>query len=194
MNVSTALRPTNAREASTLMQQHLLFSAVSNVLVLVHSERPPSDAEWQPCMDETKKRVKSGTLAGILVVTAGGGPTSVQRMMIGDIDGFQKLPTAIVADSTIARGIVTAISWFGKDIRSFQPAALDGAFQYLRVEARTRQWLLREVASLRARLAGTTLNALEGQEKSGALPAVTEMAEYVATVPLDQLRGAVRSR
>ncbi len=128
------------------MSATMAWSVVNGILVTVHSAAPPRDDEW------TRYLRDAGTtgLTGNLVLTDGGGPNAMQRKQIEELPQIRLLPTAVVTTSRLVRGIVTAISWMGKNIRAVAPTALDAAFDYMQVKPVARASLLSTIERLRA--------------------------------------------
>src|SRR5262245_22469365 len=100
------------------------FEIVGPTLVVVFGNDAPSDAEWQAHIVSAK----NPAVQGLLIVTAGGGPTAAQREQLAR----EKIaaPAAVVTRSVIARGIVTALSWLGQRTRAFAPAKLLDAMDF----------------------------------------------------------------
>lgn len=61
--------------------------------------------------------------------------TSVQRKQASDIAKERGLSSIIVSDSAMTRGIITAVSWLGANIRAFPWADFDGAIKALRLSS-----------------------------------------------------------
>lgn len=55
----------------------------------------------------------------------------MQRKQLIDAVRQGKLKTAVVSDSLIARGIVTAFRWYGLDLDIFKTSAIDGAHRFV---------------------------------------------------------------
>ena len=123
------------------------------VFVTVHGAEPPSDEEWTRYLEVSKQHL--GSVRASLIVTDGGGPNSRQRALLTErYPEFGPVPVAVVSDSPLTRGIVTALHWLGKNIRAFRPRDLAGAFTYLSVPVPEREALLHRVAVLRSELLG----------------------------------------
>ncbi|HTQ04988.1 MAG TPA: hypothetical protein VMI54_14085 [Polyangiaceae bacterium] len=128
------------------------------VFVTVHGTEAPSDEEWLRYL-ETGKAHFAGVRAS-LIITEGGGPNGQQRALLTErYPEFGPLPVAVVSDSPLTRGIVTALRWLGKNIRAFRPTDLAGAFEYLDVPIPEREALLHRVAHVRSEL--RSINAEE---------------------------------
>lgn len=134
------------------------YAAEGRVFVTVHGAEPPSDEEWQRYLEVCKANFAG--LSGNLIVTDGGGPNGPQRALLAErYPEFAPVPVAVVSDSPMTRGIVTALRWFGKNIRAFRPTDLAGAFEYLGVPGADREALLQRVARVRSEL--RSINAAE---------------------------------
>ncbi len=87
------------------------------------------------------------------VWTDGGGPNSVQRNHFSDALGKTLPRVAVLTDSRVIRGIITAIQWLGSmDIKGFAPRAIDEAIEFIDVSHR-RAELTQAVETFRAEMA-----------------------------------------
>ncbi|MBX7195973.1 MAG: hypothetical protein K1X94_28215 [Sandaracinaceae bacterium] len=114
----------------------LAHGRVSNCLVLVHGRDAPRDDEWRDWV-RTVLEFKGGH-PRICVRTHGGGPNAKQRQVIAhsSIEKFGRpASTAVVTDSVVIRGMITAFHWLvpSGDIRAFAPQALPDALDHLSV-------------------------------------------------------------
>lgn len=120
------------------------------VLILVHTKDAPADDEWKAyCDDAHKWRAQ---IRGILVLSEGGGPNSVQR---GELETALERPegkTAVVTLSRVARGIVTALSWFTPKIKAFSTLQIPAALEYLEVPPRSHDSITAAIKALRVEL------------------------------------------
>lgn len=98
--------------------------------VTVLGRNPPSDEEWEAVCAFCRA---PNPPVRVLVLSAGGAPTSPQRQKILEASGGKGLPQAILSESQFVRGVVTAISWFVKDVRAFAPSDLQSALDYLKI-------------------------------------------------------------
>ncbi len=111
---------------------------VRTVILLVHGPDNPTQPEWNEYLKLVEE--SRNLVTQVLVSTKGGGPTPTQRAAVQDLYNTYKPsapPVAVLAESIIARGIVTAISWkYGTDkIRAFAPVELDAALTWLKVDS-----------------------------------------------------------
>lgn len=121
------------------------------IVILVHTKDAPSDEEWSRYCEDVQRWRKS--VEGILVVSEGGGPNTMQRggleAALGeDFSG----KTAVVTLSRIARGIVTALSWVNPRIKAFATNQMSAASDHVNVSKDEQPQLLTEVTKLRAEL------------------------------------------
>lgn len=159
------------------------------LMVLVHSEAHPTDAEWDVYCEALRRVYPEGRLRRVLVFCDGPGPTTAQRRKLQDRKQYGDDPplTAVVTHGIVARSIVSALSWF-YEIRSFSPAELDGAFRYLGIADIESYLLRRIVATLRVQLTALV-----------PLPASSEMTDTIGkldelvTDRLPKLRERLRS-
>jgi DNA-binding LacI/PurR family transcriptional regulator len=125
---------------------------VGHTLVVVHGATHPSDDDWAIYLDALRR--DGAAMHAQLVVTEGGTPTSAQRKASLELAQLwdQTPPTAVVTSSILARGAVTALSWFMKErIRAFAPAEFGDACLF--IGAGSDETALREaVTRLRATL------------------------------------------
>lgn len=79
-----------------------------------------------------------------------GGPTidSVQRKTSADIAKEKNIKIAVVLDSAVARGVITAFSWLGVNIKSFGPGKESEALEHLAVPNLTTAEILSVVQQL----------------------------------------------
>jgi hypothetical protein len=155
------------------------------IQLAVHDESPPTDAEWDAYLAEAASSVR-----GTLVVTDGGGPNAKQRAAIANIAGIAELPTAIITSSILARGIVTAISWLGKNIRAFSPAEIGAAMDYLGIGSSKRAELSQRIARLKVTLADA--ESLEVVAKTlGFGGDLGRAAEWVIAQPVQKIRRRI---
>jgi hypothetical protein len=117
------------------MERNLAVQLVGRTLVVVHNQQPPSDDDWQVFMQAWERNLDHVTAQ--LVVSDGGAPNAEQRRTsVARISARRAgpPPTAVVTASLVARGAVTALSWFIKErIRAFSPEAMSDACKFLGV-------------------------------------------------------------
>src|SRR5258708_2854567 len=89
---------------------NMTFARDLDLLLLIHNKTDPSGEEWSAyCAAIRGYQRSDDPVSNLLVVSEGGGPNARQRREV--IESFQprQAPTAVCANSAIARGITTAI-------------------------------------------------------------------------------------
>jgi hypothetical protein len=109
----------------------LAFGSYMSCVILVHSEAAPSDKDWGKYIDFIKAQKRPETK--ILVVGKGGPPPSAaQRAKLATVFEKSGVPTAVLTDSQISRGVVTALNWiFPQKLAAFPTARLEDALIYV---------------------------------------------------------------
>jgi hypothetical protein len=88
---------------------------VENLLVSFASPGPIPDALWDNFMNHVKKREITRYIGTSI------GPTeanSLQRKAAADLFKTRKIPVVVVTDAGFVRGLVTAVSWLGANIKA----------------------------------------------------------------------------
>jgi hypothetical protein len=142
------------------------YVAVGRTFVLVHGDDPPTDEDWDNANVHAYKMAQRGGLTGVLVHTFSTGPTAQQRARLTRLMEEGKIPIvpqAVLTESIIVRGIVTAFAWvIGPHIKTFSSRDVDKALDYLQVPAFQRRHVLDAVGRLKLMLAGGDPEQLTG--------------------------------
>lgn len=130
----------------------MMYTVIKSVAVMLHTKDNPSDAEW----DEIMARIDRdhGRYRCALIITEGGGPNTMQRGQMTDTfdaKGF-KGKVAVVTVNRIARGIVTALSWFNPNVKAFSTVQVNAALEYLEVPAADQDIVRAEIKRIRVQL------------------------------------------
>lgn len=120
------------------------------VLAVVHTETAPSDDEWRTFLERDARILLEPKAVG-LAITDGGAPTSTQRRGLVEL-GYKRPVISVITRSLVARGAVTALSWFDYDIAAFAPEKADEAFAHMGVPADGWARLLEDVKANAERL------------------------------------------
>lgn len=119
------------------------------IVVALHTEMPPSEAEWRTWIALLRSRAEAVhwdlSLVGNLVITDGGGPDREQRMLIDMLVSQSSRPphVAIVTDSLLVRTIVRGLSVFNPNVQVFAPVSFDAALAFLGIEPVERPSVLK---------------------------------------------------
>ena len=135
-----------AKLASAIWQD-----ATTALVIGVHGEDPPSDAEWERYCSLIPELLAHPNGACV-VLTDGGAPTSAQRETMRRHLGRQSRWTAVVTDKLLVRGVVTAIRWFNPKICAFAPWEFPEVFRFVGLRADQVQSVCDALCSLELRL------------------------------------------
>jgi hypothetical protein len=117
------------------------------VLLGVHHQHPPTDQEWARWIGLAIESSAGGVRT--LVVSGGNaGPNAKQRRALAEALQGVDIRSAILTDSLVVRGIVTAIAWLNVALRAFAPDQQLEAADYLGLDEREREWAFTELPRL----------------------------------------------
>ena len=127
---------------------NMMYASVGTVMIALHSEEAPTDAEWNGYLDAMAHVPDLSALRSI-AFTDGGAPNSRQRKALNDLlaprlKGSPGLAVA-VSSSALVRSVVTALSWFNPNVKAFAPDRVNDAYKYLRLTSS-------EIAGIRVEL------------------------------------------
>ncbi len=106
------------------------WSVVGDLMISFTTEGPIDNDVWTQFLNDLKtKPVKKYLSMAMGNVEA----TSVQRKMNIEVTRSRKIPVAVVTDERLVRGMVTAASWLGVDIKAFDWDEVKEALDYLQV-------------------------------------------------------------
>jgi hypothetical protein len=135
-----------------------LFARVNQNIVWLAGKQAPDAAEWKAYIDEVialgRSLRENDRLVRILVVTDGGGPSSVQRTDFVEAMGDIKVRTAVLSSNVLVRGIVTVFNWFNVQNKIFAPKDVIGALEFVGIGATGRLQIWTTVEELATRLGG----------------------------------------
>lgn len=109
--------------------QDFVSTSRGEIMVVIHTSQPPSDAEWKEYVEGVASLDLS--TARSIVITDGGAPSAHQRKVLNDVIGGRQPPGVVISPSTFVRGVVTALSWFNPGLKAFAPEDFDNACKYL---------------------------------------------------------------
>ena len=120
-----------AKSVQTTTDGNIAMVRVSELWVVASGSRPITDRAWQEYLEIAGESVKAeGPFHGLLLWWPLNAPTSAQRNMLVEkyadtVRLDQQRRAAVVAESLIIRGAMTAIGWFSKGgtiVKPFSPA------------------------------------------------------------------------
>lgn len=120
------------------------FHEQGQLLVLLASKDPFTDAWWTKWCDAIRSASIRGTVRVFVDAREGNvRPTSVQREMLRESAPPHLIKSAVVTDSMIVRGIITALSWYDyADNKAFDSHSFRGALDHLECDSKERAWVL----------------------------------------------------
>lgn len=147
-----------------------LFARCDQNIVWLAAKQGPDAAEWKAYIDEVialgNSLPAAERLVRILVVTDGGGPSSVQRTDFVNSMGEIRVRTAVLSANTFVRGVATVFNWFNVQNKVFAPKEVIGALEFVGIGATGRDKIWSTVEGLAARLGGLeTVNSARPQLK-----------------------------
>ena len=74
---------------------------------------------------------------------------SAQRKLAVDAVKFKNMPVAVVSDQALTRGIVTAASWLGANVKAFSWKDVRAATQFLQLQQPVQERVIEALMKLR---------------------------------------------
>ena len=102
-----------------------------DVVFVAHRPGPLVEADFDAYLDDMLPR---HGLKGFVVRASHGAPSPTQRERIHRWIEQNKRRGAVMTDSVLARGGVTALRWFGLPVRAFAQHELDAALKFVGVQ------------------------------------------------------------
>ncbi len=104
--------------------------ALGDLLIGITTAGQISDSDWTEFINNLKRpEIKKyiGTVVGA------GEANSIQRKSASEVFKVRKIPAVVITESSIVRGIVTAVSWWGANIKSYDWPELRKGLEHLDV-------------------------------------------------------------
>jgi hypothetical protein len=125
---------------------------IDGVFIQVLDKNAPTDSEWNAVLELARSR-KSEIRCG-LIVSDGGAPNAIQRKSLTEqLAALAHIPRAVVTPSSVVRGVVTALSWLGHNMKAFSPSEMQQAVEFLHVPPDVRGSLVEKVMGMKAAIA-----------------------------------------
>lgn len=102
------------------------------LVFVAHRPGPLVEADFDSYLEDMLPRSE---LTGLVVRASDGAPRPQQREKIHRWFERNKRHGAVLTNSVLARGGVTALRWFGLPIQAFSPGELDAALTFVGVKA-----------------------------------------------------------
>lgn len=111
--------------------KNVAFKIMGTWLLSAYGEDSPTKDEAAECLN-ILKTLDLNKLR-ILIYSKGGAPSAAQRKDMNEVVKGHEIPVAVLTSSKVARGAVTALSWFNSNMKAFAPEAERDAFHYLQI-------------------------------------------------------------
>ena len=108
----------------------IAWGYAESIVFVVHAPVRPEQPHWDEFMGDV--RAQRG-LRGVVVMANNSRLTPLQRAEIQRWYEENKARGALVTNSRMMRGVVTAMNWFNVDMRAFSPESLDDALEFVRL-------------------------------------------------------------
>lgn len=127
----------------------LRFDLVDQILLVVHADVAPSDADWSRLMvvrDANRHKIR-GTL---VVAPPRASINSAQRADVVEFMKQSGTAIAVMTESVLIRGVARAVGFVGVKVRAFPLRDLGEALDWLGVARSKHAEMMRRVEALRA--------------------------------------------
>jgi hypothetical protein len=136
----------------------LRFDIVDHVLLIVHADVPPSDADWSRLLlvrNANRERLRSH----LVIAPPRASINASQRAEVARFMKETGMTIAVVTDSALVRGVARAIGFLGVRLRAFAPGELTSALDFAIVPSSRHAEFRRRIELMKAQLTGSTRNA-----------------------------------
>ncbi|HKP64707.1 MAG TPA: hypothetical protein VJV78_48555 [Polyangiales bacterium] len=106
----------------------MTMGKLDRVKIAVHDTSAPTEEEWARWVGLC---AEPGDRLRFLVESHGGAPNAKQRKALNDVLAGREVRSAVLTDSIVARGVVTALAWLGIPLRAFPLGDYKSAGEYL---------------------------------------------------------------
>jgi hypothetical protein len=133
------------------MRRNLVMRRMESVMIMVQNRETPSDEEWNEFLTVLVEHRRELPKLKLLVVTAGGGPSSSQRQLLENALDGTPMRVAVVSDNMKVRFVASMIALFHENHRSFVMSELEDAYEHLKlnsVERRQAEKLIKELTPM----------------------------------------------
>ncbi|HMR73774.1 MAG TPA: STAS/SEC14 domain-containing protein [Polyangiaceae bacterium] len=129
------------------MSRNMVTRRLGNLLILRQNTQPPSDEEWDECLNLLSTDVEE---VQVLVITDGGGPSPEQRRRLDQTLNGSPVRVAVVSESVRIRFIVSSVAFLTRRIKSFSETEYTEALAHLELDLDQRRLAQRHVREMTA--------------------------------------------
>lgn len=127
-----------------------VMQRLDQVLLGVHSDATPSDEEWECWRALLCQRAADERLRVLVEAHEHSGPDARQRKLLRHTTAAHRdYKTAVLTESMLTRGIITAVAWLGIPTRGYSFREYSAAFTFLDLSQREMKWALGALDDLR---------------------------------------------
>jgi hypothetical protein len=126
----------------------MTMCALGRMVLVVQDAKTPTDEEWARFMALCEQRT-THELRVLVETPYGAAPDAKQRKLFADALLKEDLRIAVMTDSLVARGIITAFAWLGISLRPFSVGHYRAAADYLGLSDGDLTQALQELPRLR---------------------------------------------
>jgi hypothetical protein len=134
----------------------LRYASVDDIFLIVHAHVDPDPTEWNLLMEQSRASVRR--YRRCLVSSADSKLTAKQRNDLGEFVKTNECNVAVLVDSALTRGMVTALGWVTGRYRAFNSDDVEGAVAYLESEVAPAK-IREEIRSMRKEMLRGTASA-----------------------------------
>jgi hypothetical protein len=125
---------------------------VGSIVIYVHAEVSPTDAEWEAGLTFFKDAPDVSRLSAI-IYTHGGAPNASQRARLNAVLGTAKVRIGVLTSSAAARAAGVAVRWFNPELSIFGADDVEAALDHIRAPLEQRGELKKALSELKNELA-----------------------------------------
>lgn len=129
------------------MEGYTLWAIVGDLLISVNGPGMIQDDRYAQFIHDMRTKPIRKYFAGAIGKTEA---SSLQRKQAAEIMKSRGIRCAVVTDDGMTRGLVTAISWLGANLKAFSWNDVGSAVKYLDVQGQSEQLVLDELGRLQA--------------------------------------------
>ena len=124
------------------------FDRAGKTFIAVHGAKSAAPGDWNAFIRALEAQLTE--VRGLLIFSAGASIDIREREQLERLLTLGRLRVAVLTDSKLLRGAVTALSWFKIPIKSFAANDVELALDHIRVEKAERRRVYTVLAQLKA--------------------------------------------
>lgn len=128
-------------------QAIMKWTTVGSTMVTCSTGGRMDDATWTAFAKDLDTRGITRCLQGLTGIVE---VSTVQRKLVTDILTAHRIVSVLVTDARVVRGVVTAASWQGANVRAFGWPELKQAIEYIEAVSGNRERITAAVQAMKA--------------------------------------------